>query len=279
MKLLLILTIPFILTAHYIAVFPHELTHSFVAWAMGYKSNPFNIQYGGLGLSNLLLLTGVDENVNYEMVSQNNPHHAALIAFFGPFMNVILFFASYWLLQKKRVHDRPFVYYWLLWFNVMNIANVFDYIPIRTFTPFNWNTDMNNIERGLNISPWVVYVLGGYFVLFLIWQLFSKTLVQAYVYLGLESLWAKSFLMISVVLVLFDYFSLAGLHGFGETSTFLSLTSRWISPAIMVFCWPDRQWVREKIDAIHGEFSSERDFVGRPVLSPEMRVAPGLQRF
>jgi hypothetical protein len=83
--------------------------------------------------------------------------------------------------------------------------------------------------------------------------------------------------MISVVLVLFDYFSLAGLHGFGEMSAFLSLTSRWMSPAIMVFCWPDRQWVREKIAAINSELSSERGFVGRPVLSPETRVAPGLQ--
>lgn len=72
MKSLLIWTVPFILLAHYIGVFPHELTHSFVAWAMGYKSTPFNIQYGGLGIRNLLLLSNVDESVNYQMVSQNN---------------------------------------------------------------------------------------------------------------------------------------------------------------------------------------------------------------
>ena len=146
----------------------------------------------------------------------------------------------------------------MLWFNVMNIANVFDYIPIRTFTPLNWNTDMDNLERGLNVSPWLVYVLGGYFVLFLIWQLFSKTLIEAYVVLGLEPLWVKSFLMIAVVLVLFAYFGRAGMHGFGETSAFLSYTSRWISPAVMVFCWPDRQWVREKVAAIKEGFSSEQ---------------------
>ena len=192
-------------------------------------------------------------------------------------MNVILFFVSYWLLQKRPIHDSPYLYYWLLWFNIMNIANVFDYIPIRTFTPLNWNTDMSNLERGLNISPWVVYAVGGYFVLFLIWQLFSKTLVESYVYLGLESLWTKSFLMISVVLVLFAYFSLAGLHGFGETSAFLSLTSRWISPAIMVFCWPNRQWVREKIAVIKREFSPQQVAGARPVLSPEKPVVPGLQ--
>ncbi|MGA2412385.1 MAG: site-2 protease family protein, partial [Candidatus Binataceae bacterium] len=151
--ILLLLTVPFIIISHYVAVYPHEFTHSFLAWGLGYKSNPFNIQYGGTGLSNLLLITGVDENVNYEAVSQSNPHHAALIAFAGPAMNVLLFLVSYWLLQKKQIHDRSYLYYFLIWFNVMNIANVFDYVPIRTFTPLNWNTDMSNVERGLNISP------------------------------------------------------------------------------------------------------------------------------
>lgn len=89
---LMILTLPFIIISHYVAVYPHEFTHSFLAWALGYKSNPLNIQYGGIGLSNLLLMSDIDENVNYEAVSQNNPYHAALIAFAGPFMNVLLFF-------------------------------------------------------------------------------------------------------------------------------------------------------------------------------------------
>ncbi len=61
--------------------------------------------------------------------------------------------------------------------------------------------------------------------------------------------------VIATVLILFAYFSLAGLHGFGETSAFLSLTSRWISPAVIFFCWPDRLWVREKMATIKGEFS------------------------
>lgn len=89
-------------------------------------------------------------------------------------MNVLLFFASYWLLQRRQIHERSIIYYFLLLLNVMNIANVFDYIPIRTFTPTNWDTDMSNVERGLNISPCLVYVVGGYFVLFIIWQFFSK---------------------------------------------------------------------------------------------------------
>ena len=51
-KSLLIWTLPFVLLAHYVAVFPHELTHSFFAWFLGYKSTPLNIQYGATSLSN-----------------------------------------------------------------------------------------------------------------------------------------------------------------------------------------------------------------------------------
>jgi hypothetical protein len=276
-KALLIWTVPIVLLAHYIAVFPHELTHSFFAWALGHKPNPFNIQYGGTSLLNLLLLSGVDENVNYEEIFQQNPYHVALIAFSGPgIANGGLFLLSYWLLQQKKIQDRPYLYYFMLWFNLMNIANLFDYIPFRTFTPVNWDTDMSNLERGLNISPWVVYVVGGYLVLFVIWQFFSKTLVESYVHLGLSSLWSRAFLLISVVVVLFGYFSLAGLHGYGEISAFLSMTSRWICPAIIVFCWPGRQWVREKIASIKDHLSSQRILAVRPPVSPELHVAPSL---
>lgn len=175
-------------------------------------------------------------------------------------MNVLLFFASYWLLQRRQIHERSIIYYFLLLLNVMNIANVFDYIPIRTFTPTNWDTDMSNVERGLNISPWLVYVVGGYFVLFIIWQFFSKTLVEAYVYLRLDALWTRCLLMILVVLILFAYFSLAGLNGYGEISNFLSLTSRRISPAIILFCWPDRSWVRQKMAVLESRLSSKQIF-------------------
>ena len=276
-KSLLIWTVPFVLLAHYVAVFPHELTHSFFAWFLGYKSNPLNIQYGGTSLSNLFLLSGVDENVDYQQIFQQNPYHVALIAFAGPgIANGGMFLLSYWLLQKQQIHDRPYLYYFMLWFNLMNIANLFDYIPFRTFTPVNWDTDMSNLERGLNISPWVVYVLGGYLVLFVIWQFFSKTLVELYVYLGLDSLWIRSFLLIAAVVVLFGYFSSAGLHGYGEISTFLSLTSRWMCPAIIVFCWPDRQWVREKMSAIKQTFPSEQVVSARRISNPEIYVAPSL---
>lgn len=66
--LTILLSTPFIvLLAHYAAVFPHEFAHSFMAWALGFKPDPLNIDYGGTTWGNLLLLLHVDENVEYSL--------------------------------------------------------------------------------------------------------------------------------------------------------------------------------------------------------------------
>lgn len=49
-------------------MYPHEYAHSFMAWLLGYKSNPLAITYGGTSWQNLLGLIHIDENVNYPMI-------------------------------------------------------------------------------------------------------------------------------------------------------------------------------------------------------------------
>lgn len=50
----------FILLAHYQIVFAHKYAHAFVAWILGYKNSPFDLNYGGTSLGNLLLLVNID---------------------------------------------------------------------------------------------------------------------------------------------------------------------------------------------------------------------------
>jgi len=63
-----------VLLAHYAAVISHEYAHSFMAFALGYKSNPLIIHWGGRSLANhwggrslanLLLLININEQVDY----------------------------------------------------------------------------------------------------------------------------------------------------------------------------------------------------------------------
>lgn len=57
-----------ILLAHAVAYFTHEFSHSVAAWAFGYMSNPFALDYGAPTPGNVVLLSGVGDNVQYEPI-------------------------------------------------------------------------------------------------------------------------------------------------------------------------------------------------------------------
>src|SRR5919112_441433 len=74
-----------VLLAHYAAVIPHEFAHSIMAWILGIKDQPGNIDWGGTSLLNVLLLANIDENVDYTPALEAGKHwQVALTAFAGP---------------------------------------------------------------------------------------------------------------------------------------------------------------------------------------------------
>jgi hypothetical protein len=244
-KLNLFLITPiFILLSHYLAVFPHEYAHSFMAWLLGFKDNPLTLNYGGTSLANILLLLHIDQNVDNHMIyALGHPAYVALIAFIGPAMNGLLFILSFYLLQNKTIKHRPYLLYFLFFFNLMNLGNIYDYVPIRTFATQGNMLDVLDIEQALNISPWYIYIIIGYLVAFLIWQFFTKTLIAIYVNLKLIDTISRASLMIICVCILFGYFGLPGLFNYGEVSYFLSITSLAIIPGMITILWPTRAWV------------------------------------
>ncbi len=50
---------------HAIAFFAHEYGHSFTAAALGWKADPFVLNFGDLSWSNLLAMFKIDERVDY----------------------------------------------------------------------------------------------------------------------------------------------------------------------------------------------------------------------
>lgn len=245
---LILLTPILILLSHYLAVFPHEYAHAFTAWLLGYKSNPFALNYGGTSLSNILLLLNMDQNVDNKLIySLGHPGHVALIAFAGPGMNILLFLLSLWLLMNVKIKQRTYLFYFLFFFNLMNLGNIYDYIPIRTFATQGNMVDILDIEHGLNISPWWIYILASYPLGFIIWQFFANTLVSAYINLKITSLVLKVGLMIICVCILFGYFGLPGFFSHGEIPYFISTTSFLAIPGIIIALWPTRAWVDRKL--------------------------------
>jgi hypothetical protein len=245
---LVLLTPIFILLSHYFALFPHEYAHSFTAWLLNYKSNPFDLNYGGKSLSNILLLLNIDQNVDNKMIySLGHPGHVALIAFAGPGMNILFFILSFWLLKNSKVKQYPYLFYFLFFFNLMNLGNIYDYVPIRTFATQGNMVDILDIEQGLNISPWLVYIIVGYPLAFLIWQFFTRTLISAYVNLKITNIALKALLMIICVFILFGYFGLPGFFSHGDIPYFISATSLLAIPGIIIALWPTRKWVKQQL--------------------------------
>lgn len=114
------------------AIVLHELAHKFVGLALGYTSM-FHIWWPGLGIGIFLRVIGSPFLLlapGYVSVMPNTPLELSAIAFAGPFINLILFGISFFVLKhKKRLRRKEFIFWhltkminmWLFIFNMLPI--------------------------------------------------------------------------------------------------------------------------------------------------------------
>lgn len=248
---LIITTLVFLFMAHYLMVFVHEYAHAVAAWLLGYKDSPLDINYGGTSWGNLLMLMSIDQKVNNDLIySSGHPGYVALIAFAGPGITLLLYFVTYALMQKPNIKQHIYTLYFLFFCNFWALAGTYAYVPIRTFTPSGVMVDILDIEQSLNLSPWLIYFVVGYLVLFMMWQFFTKTMISIYANVGISSTCARAGLMMLCVLVLFGYCGLAGFWHHGDISRFIAVTSFYAMPGLIFVLWPTRSWVQRSLKAL-----------------------------
>lgn len=237
---LIIATPVFMLLANYLAIFAHEYAHSITAWLLGYKEHPLAIQFGGKSILNLLLLFNINANVDYDLIlSSGHLRDLAWIAFTGLIItNGGLYYLSLRMMRLRIVQHFHLMFYFLFWFNFMNLAQIFSNIPVRVFSE---DGDVANIVQGLNISPWWICLLFGYAVTYIIWHFFTRTLPRTYDILQIKSNFFKAILMMLCAIPLFGYFGIAGFIDNGEIAHFLSAASLFLLPGVIAACWPMSQ--------------------------------------
>lgn len=109
----------------------HELAHKFVALSFGLAAK-FYIWTFGLILALLLRVFNSPFLIlapGYVTISGGTPGQLSLIAFAGPFTNLLLFFVSYLLLKKKNIKRKymiplyltKMINMWLFIFNMLPI--------------------------------------------------------------------------------------------------------------------------------------------------------------
>jgi hypothetical protein len=245
----LITTILFFFLAHYLAVLPHEYAHSIMAWLLGVKSHPMNIHYGFDSFRSIVLLTNIDENNNYFLMYLLGKRHLMpLISFAGPGIgNGSMYLISLYCLNRVRyLQKKPLLYYFIFWFHVMCLGNLYDYVPIRVFSTHG---DIGHILFGLNnLSPWWVFIPITYLVLFLIFYFFTNTLLKIYKRVIADSAGQQAILMSLMVITIFYFFASPGLSGYGQICRFISIVSIASIPAILYMNWPSRAWVKRRLN-------------------------------
>lgn len=215
----------------------HEYGHSFTAWALGFKTNPLDIIYGGWSWQNLIFLANIDENVNYVLIDQlGHRHLISLIAFAGPGIATLsIYLITLYLLQKKF---NSYLYCLIFWINLINLRELWAYVPLRALST---TADIANINYSLSLSPWWIFILISPFVAWAVLNFFSKTLKNAYEKLGLVSISSKATLLILTIVY---FFTLTGLQILTAHYNSITNTLTWAAfiaiPFILFFCWPKR---------------------------------------
>ena len=142
-----------LLLAHTTAYFCHEYSHSFVAWILGFKADPLNLDYGHLDLANILFQQEIDERVDYAPIfAAHDEIAAATIALAGIGIgNLVTYILVQLAFLRGAFARAPRFRSFLFWFLLIDVANVWSYVPIRTVTT---HADIATAVRALAMSPW-----------------------------------------------------------------------------------------------------------------------------
>ncbi|OAI49583.1 hypothetical protein AYO45_02185 [Gammaproteobacteria bacterium SCGC AG-212-F23] len=235
-----ILTFAFFILSMWVSLLPHEYAHSFVAWIYGYKSNPFNIHYGELTWQNIIFIHGINENVNYFLMNLRHDYFAmGLAAFAGPgIATVSIYILSLFLLRFESVKRHPYLFYFLCWVNVINLAELISYFVVRIFVE---QDDSGLFEYAWGISPWIVFIVGIIILYFGVKHLYNNLLKELYLRLQLKSVLANALILLFFTFVLFGHVTVRiYLSPSGRFANVVSVIFSIIAIALIIFYWPKR---------------------------------------
>jgi hypothetical protein len=148
---LLLASTPLILLVTYdVAFLAHEYGHSFAAWILGIKSSPWPILWGGNSIDNIVFLSDMDENVDYDTAMASGKNLAvAVVAVSGIGVNAAQYLLLRFAAPCWRTSTRQLVAYTAFWFLFTQVGNLYCYVPIRVASP---SGDMHNWAWGAHQS-------------------------------------------------------------------------------------------------------------------------------
>jgi hypothetical protein len=203
------LTIVQLWAAHALAFFPHEYAHSAVAWLLGWKSNPFDLDYAHPTLIVLLFQLGINQKVDEAPIfASGHGVDAGLIAAAGIVLgNATLSLGlARWGWHHAVSRGRRGWAMLAYWVTAASVGNLLSYVPLRVFVD---NGDVFSMVRGFQASPWVMLaVLGIPTLAAIVWFVFHVAPASA------KRLWPDS-PSVRVAMALFTAAFVFGFYGLG----------------------------------------------------------------
>ncbi|WP_156993735.1 hypothetical protein [Terriglobus sp. TAA 43] len=225
---MLVLLLAQLWLAHAAVFFAHEYAHSFMAWALGWKSNPFPLHVPPVSATVLAIQLGIDQNVDEAAIlASGHGVQAALVSGAGVLGNALitlpLGLIGFSYARRRSAAGWAMAAYWVL---VASVGNLLDYIPVRTFTDgTDLLMDTFAVERGLGISPWTLLSVAGIPTLLITAWFFLRMEPKALRWLFPYSRGQRAVCALLTAFVIFCFYGAAGLSEGGPMSHRLSLFS------------------------------------------------------
>lgn len=240
-KLIVVLVVQ-LWAAHAFVFFAHEYAHSFTAWVLGWKANPFALNYAHPTLAVFLIQLGIDQNVNeLPIFASGNGAQAAMISAAGALIGngLITYSLSRWgYAMARRQDSRGLSMFWY-WVCVASIGNFIDYVPIRTFTDrTDLYQDMFAVERGFGWSPWTLLVVFGVPTSIALVYFLLRIEPLTLRWLFPESAAKRAVVAVLTAFSLFGFYGAAGWSDGGAISHLMSVISVCVvAPLMMLVGW------------------------------------------
>lgn len=225
----ILLTVVQLWTAHAFVFFAHEYAHSFMAWMLGWKTNPLALNYAHPTLGVLLIQLGIDQNVDeVPIFASGHGVQAAIISAAGAVLGnaLITYSLSRWGYRVARRHASRAWAMFSYWVCVASIGNFIDYVPIRTFTDgTDLYQDMFAVEKGFGWSPSTLLIIFGIPTACALAYFFIRIEPATLRWIFPHSAARRVMMAILTAFVLFDFYGAAGWADGGPSSHKLSVLS------------------------------------------------------
>jgi hypothetical protein len=161
--------IPSFLLLQTLLILMHEFTHSTVAWLLNDMHSPLDIVWGSP-----VMMTGWDEGVGYKaLFAAGKLHQAAIIGVSPLIMHSVFVSLCLALMLGKRLSRHKWLFHTVFWFCVAHLMELIAYILMRGFSAHG---DTGNFNRGMELSPWWLFILGSLALAVALYILYRRAL-------------------------------------------------------------------------------------------------------